>query len=122
MEPPARFNADQVRNEKLRVLQALPVNEENLILGQYQDYPHEVGATTTTETYIALKVMIDNWRWAGVPFYIRTGKKLKTRASEIVITFKGRPHDIFNSGGIIYQETEIPNRLIIRVQPNEGLR
>ena len=123
MEPPARFNADQVRNEKLRVLQALrPVNEENLILGQYQDYPHEVGATTSTETYVALKVLIDNWRWAGVPFYIRTGKKLKTRASEIVITFKGRPHDIFNSGGIIYQEAEIPNRLIIRVQPNEGLR
>ena len=123
MEPPARFNADQVRNEKLRVLQALrPVNEENVILGQYQDYPHEVGATTSTETYVALKLLIDNWRWAGVPFYIRTGKKLKTRASEIVITFKGRPHDIFNSGGIIDQEAEIPNRLIIRVQPNEGLR
>ena len=123
MEPPARFNANQVRNEKLRVLQALrPLDEENFVLGQYQEYPHEVGATTSTETYIALKVMIDNWRWAGVPFYIRTGKKLKTRASEIVITFKNRPHDIFASNGVTDQEAEIPNRLIIRVQPHEGLR
>ena len=123
MEPPARFNANQVRNEKLRVLQALrPLDEENFVLGQYQEYPHEVGAPTTTETYIALKVMIDNWRWAGVPFYIRTGKKLKTRASEIVITFKNRPHDIFAGDGVTDQEVEIPNRLIIRVQPHEGLR
>ena len=123
MEPPARFNASQVRNEKLRVLQALrPVNAENVILGQYQDYPHEVGATTSTETYVAAKVLIDNWRWAGVPFYIRTGKKLKTRASEIVITFKNRPHDIFTIDGVADREAEIPNRLIIRVQPHEGLR
>jgi glucose-6-phosphate 1-dehydrogenase len=123
MEPPARFKADQVRNEKLRVLQALrPVSAENLILGQYQDYPHEVGTPTSTETYVALKVLIDNWRWAGVPFYIRTGKKLKTRASEIVITFKNLPHDIFAGNGITDQESEIPNRLIIRVQPHEGLR
>lgn len=123
MEPPARFNADQVRNEKLRVLQALrPVNAENVILGQYQEYPHEVGTTTSTETYVAAKVLIDNWRWAGVPFYIRTGKRLKTRASEIVITFKNRPHDIFTSDGVTDPEAEIPNRLIIRVQPHEGLR
>ena len=123
MEPPARFNADQVRNEKLRVLQALrAVSAENVVIGQYQEYPHEVGATTSTETYVALKVLIDNWRWAGVPFYIRTGKKLKTRASEIVITFKNRPHDIFAGDGVTDQEVEIPNRLIIRVQPHEGLR
>ncbi|NDA08951.1 MAG: glucose-6-phosphate dehydrogenase, partial [Alphaproteobacteria bacterium] len=123
MEPPARFNADQVRNEKLRVLQALrPVSAEDVILGQYKDYPHEVGTQTSTETFVALKVLIDNWRWAGVPFYIRTGKNLKTRASEIVITFKNRPHDIFAGNGITDQESEIPNRLIIRVQPHEGLR
>ena len=123
MEPPARFNADQVRNEKLRVLQALrPVNAENCVLGQYQEYPYEVGASTSTETYVALKVLIDNWRWAGVPFYIRTGKKLKTRASEIVITFKNRPHDIFAGDDVTDKEVEIPNRLIIRVQPHEGLR
>ncbi len=123
MEPPARFNADQVRNEKLRVLQALrPVNAENVVLGQYQDYPNEVGVKSSTETYVALKVLIDNWRWAGVPFYIRTGKKLKIRASEIVITFKNRPHDIFTSDSVTNQGVEIPNRLIIRVQPHEGLR
>jgi glucose-6-phosphate 1-dehydrogenase len=123
MEPPARFNADQVRNEKLRVLHALrAVSAENVVIGQYQEYPHEVGDTTSTETYVALKVLIDNWRWAGVPFYIRTGKKLKTRASEIVITFKNRPHDIFAGDGVTDQEVEIPNRLIIRVQPHEGLR
>ncbi len=123
MEPPARFNADQVRNEKKRVLEALrPVRPENVVLGQYQEYAHEVGVPTTTETYVALKVLIDNWRWAGVPFYIRTGKKLKTRASEIVITFKNRPHDIFAKDGITDEINEIPNRLIIRVQPHEGLR
>jgi len=123
MEPPARFNADQVRNEKKRVLEALrPARPENIVLGQYQEYAHEVGSPTTTETYVALKVLIDNWRWAGVPFYIRTGKKLKTRASEIVITFKNRPHDIFARDGITDDTVEIPNRLIIRVQPHEGLR
>ena len=77
---------------------------------------------SSTETYVALKVLIDNWRWAGVPFYIRTGKKLKIRASEIVITFKNRPHDIFTSDSVTNQGVEIPNRLIIRVQPHEGLR
>jgi len=123
MEPPARFNADQVRNEKKRVLEALrPARPDNIVLGQYQEYAHEVGSPTTTETYVALKVLIDNWRWAGVPFYIRTGKKLKTRASEIVITFKNRPHDIFARDGITDDTVEIPNRLIIRVQPHEGLR
>ena len=123
MEPPARFNADQVRNEKLRVLQALrPIDMDQVVLGQYQEYAHEVGKPTLTETYVALKVLIDNWRWAGVPFYIRTGKKLTTRASEIVITFKNRPHDIFAKNGITDDDQEIPNRLIIRVQPHEGLR
>ena len=123
MEPPARFNADQVRNEKLRVLQALrKVDDDHVVLGQYHDYAHEVGKLTLTETYVGLKVLIDNWRWAGVPFYIRTGKKLATRASEIVITFKNRPHDIFAKDGITAADNEIPNRLIIRVQPNEGLR
>ena len=123
MEPPARFNADQVRNEKLRVLQALrPVAQGDVICGQYQDYAHEVGEPTTTETFVALKMNIDNWRWAGVPFYLRTGKKLAMRASEIVITFKNRPHDIFSENGITNSDQEIPNRLIIRVQPHEGLR
>ena len=123
MEPPARFNADQVRNEKLRVLQALrPIGQENFVFGQYQDYTSEVAAQSHTETYVALRVWLDNWRWAGVPFYIRTGKKMKTRASEIVITFKKRPHDIFAKNGVTDSSQDIPNRLIIRVQPDEGLR
>ncbi len=122
MEPPARFNADQVRDEKLRVLRALrPLEADALLLGQYEDYTDELGTSSTTETFVAMKLAIDNWRWAGVPFYIRTGKKLRQRASEIIITFKDRPHDIFSNsrdGTILGQ----PNRLIIRLQPSEGLR
>ena len=122
MEPPSFFNADQVRDEKLRVLRALrPLNETELVLGQYEDYTAELGAESQTETFVAMRIAIDNWRWAGVPFYIRTGKKLQQRASEIVITFKDRPHDIFskNNNGVVSGH---PNRLIIRLQPSEGLR
>ena len=122
MEPPAKFNANQVRDEKLRVLRALrPLEADALVLGQYEDYTEELGTSSNTETYVAMKLAVDNWRWAGVPFYIRTGKKLQQRASEIIITFKDRPHDIFSSSGdrkILGQ----PNRLIIRLQPSEGLR
>ncbi len=122
MEPPAHFNANQVRDEKLRVLRALrPLEADGLVLGQYENYVDELGTSSTTETFVAMKLAIDNWRWAGVPFYIRTGKKLRQRASEIIITFKDRPHDIFSNsrnGKILGQ----PNRLIIRLQPSEGLR
>src|SRR6056300_1224949 len=122
MEPPSYFNADQVRTEKLRVLQALRPSAENEIqIGQYENYAQELGQESNTETFVAMKVNIDNWRWAGVPFYIRTGKKLGLRASEIVITFKNRPHDIFAKNGEPEAE-EYPNRLVIRVQPQEGLR
>ena len=122
MEPPSFFNADQVRDEKLRVLRAIrPVAAGDIVCGQYQEYANELGRPSNTETYVAMKLAIDNWRWAGVPFYIRTGKQLARRASEIVITFKQRPHDIFqrNGGGAIESP---PNRLIIRLQPREGLR
>ena len=122
MEPPSFFNADQVRDEKLRVLRAIrPLAAEDIVCGQYQEYAGELGRASNTETYAAMKLSIDNWRWAGVPFYIRTGKQLARRASEIVITFKQRPHDIFerNGGGAIKSP---PNRLIIRLQPREGLR
>ena len=123
MEPPARFNADQVRNEKLRVLNAIrAVEADDFILGQYDEYISEIGEATSTETYVAMKLLVDNWRWAGVPFYLRTGKKMTIRASEIIITFKDRPHDIFAHNGITDHGNEIPNRLVIRVQPNEGLR
>ena len=122
MEPPSFFNADQVRDEKLRVLRAIrSVASGDIVCGQYQEYANELSRPSNTETYVAMKLAIDNWRWAGVPFYIRTGKQLARRASEIVITFKQRPHDIFqrNGGGAIESP---PNRLIIRLQPREGLR
>jgi len=84
--------------------------------GQYEGYLDALGSASNTETYVALKCYIDNWRWSGVPFYMRTGKRLKMRASEIVITFRKQPHAIFPTS---QQE---PNRLIIRLQPQEGLR
>ena len=122
MEPPAQFNAAQVRDEKLRVLRALrAADKEDLVCGQYQGYEAELGRSSNTETFVALKMFVDNWRWAGVPFYIRTGKKLAVRASEIIITFKRRPHDIFAPNGES-QKGDTPNRLVIRVQPQEGLR
>lgn len=121
MEPPSHFTADQVRDEKLRVLQALrPLTADDIVTGQYQDYESELGAASHTETYVALKMGIENWRWAGVPFYVRTGKKMALRASEIVITFKPKPHDIFKKPGA--SSEELPNRLIIRLQPHEGLK
>jgi glucose-6-phosphate 1-dehydrogenase len=122
MEPPSQFNAGQVRDEKLRVLRALrPANSDDIVRGQYQGYEAELGRTSNTDTFVALKVFVDNWRWAGVPFYIRTGKKMAVRASEIIITFKRRPHDIFSITGQS-QKGDTPNRLVIRVQPQEGLR
>ena len=122
MEPPSFFDADQVRDEKLRVLRAIrPLAAGDIQCGQYQEYTQELGETSNTETFVAMKLAIDNWRWAGVPFYIRTGKKLQRRASEIVITFKQRPHDIFQRNGGAAIDSP-PNRLIIRLQPSEGLR
>ena len=122
MEPPAFFDADQVRDEKLRVLRAIRhVAPQDIVCGQYQEYESELGRPSNTETYVAMKLAIDNWRWAGVPFYIRTGKQLARRASEIVITFKQRPHDIFRRNGNDDIDSQ-PNRLIIRLQPSEGLR
>lgn len=135
MEPPAQFKADQVRDEKLRVLRALrPCDIEHLAdyltIGQYgageidgvpvSSYQDALGSTSKTDTFVALKLFIENWRWAGVPFYLRTGKRLKTRASEIVITFKERSHDIFATGS--ETQPKDPNKLIIRLQPQEGLR
>jgi glucose-6-phosphate 1-dehydrogenase len=136
MEPPSKFVADQVRDEKLRVLRALkPITRENfdhcVKLGQYtkglveatpvDSYTTEVGHGSDTETFAALRCEISNWRWSGVPFYLRTGKRLAGRASEIVITFKRPPHNIFEDGPRSSEVME-PNRLVIRLQPNEGLK
>lgn len=121
MEPPSFYEADQLRDEKLRVLKALKaVSKKEIQIGQYRSFSDELGMSSNTETFVALKIMINNWRWAGVPFYIRTGKKLSIKASEIIITFKNKPHNIFS---YLTPDTEdTPNRLIIRVQPEEGLK
>ena len=124
MEPPYHFDPDAVRDEKLKVIRALkPVSKEDIVRGQYgagkgeKSYvAHSENPTSTTESYIALKVQISNWRWQGVPFYLRTGKRLRARASEIAITFKQPPHAIFDDASGWHE-----NVLVIRLQPNEGM-
>jgi len=134
MEPPSSFEAEAVRNEQIKVLQSLrPLSEKdiekNVIRGQYvkstikgkkiKGYRDEenVKEKSRTETYTAIKFYIDNWRWGGVPFYIRTGKRLPIRVTEAVIHFKKTPHYLFS------KETEkhSENQLILRIQPDEGI-
>lgn len=135
MEPPYQFEADAIRDEKLKILRSLrPLTERNQILsqtlrGQYDEAPSDCGKSapsykeesenpaSTTETYVALKAEIDNWRWKGVPFYLRTGKKLKARFAEIAIVFKEPTHSVFHN----LDTPVLTNMLIIRLQPNEGL-
>lgn len=124
MEPPARFEPGAVRDEKLKVIRALePVEPDELVRGQYEagddtpGYAEDVGQeAATSESFIALKAHISNWRWAGTPFYIRTGKRLKERASEIAVVFKDTPHSIFDEDAGRHR-----NILTIRLQPNEGI-
>lgn len=124
MEPPYHFDPDAVRDEKLKVIRALkPVPPEDIVRGQYgagkgeKAYvTHAENPGSRTESYIALKVQISNWRWQGVPFYLRTGKRLRARASEIAITFKQPPHAIFDDASGWHE-----NVLVIRLQPNEGM-
>ena len=102
MEPPAKFSPDAVRDEKLKVIRALdPINSKDIVRGQYSAVGTEKGyleavenPRSKTESFIALKLQISNWRWAGTPFYLRTGKKLKARCSEIAVVFKETPHSI----------------------------
>jgi glucose-6-phosphate 1-dehydrogenase len=126
MEPPARFEADAVRDEKLKVLRALPPlrRAEDVVCGQYRagnghpSYAEEAGnAQSRTESFVALRLGIENWRWNGVPFYLRTGKRLRTRMSEIAVQFKDVPHSIFPGEG----GHPAPNVLAIRLQPDEGI-
>ena len=124
MEPPAKFDPDAVRDEKLKVIRALdPVSPENIVRGQYDGDDHgpsyiedSENPTSNTESYIALKVDISNWRWKGTPFYLRTGKRLKARMSEIVVYFKETPHSIFGPDA-----GSRANILSIRLQPDEGM-
>ncbi len=124
MEPPSDFNPDAVRDEKLKVIRALdPVDPSDIVRGQYRaakgvksyvDDAEDPGSLT--ESFIAMKLHVSNWRWKGTPFYIRTGKRLKARASEIAIVFRKTPHSIFGE-----QEERQGNALVIRLQPNEGM-
>ncbi|MCR9114394.1 MAG: glucose-6-phosphate dehydrogenase [Rhodobacteraceae bacterium] len=124
MEPPAKFEPDAVRDEKLKVIRALDhVPSTDIVRGQYEGsgdcpgYRHQVGnRDSNTESFVALRAHISNWRWAGTPFYLRTGKRLRERASEIAIVFKDAPHSIFGAEAGRHR-----NILTIRLQPNEGI-
>jgi glucose-6-phosphate 1-dehydrogenase len=133
MEPPADFDATEVRDEKVKVLRSLrPINASDVashvVTGQYGKgavggepvpaYAEELGRESATETFVALKAHVDNWRWAGVPFYLRTGKRLAERKTEIFIQFKCVPHSMFAKRGA---RTE-PNKLLISIQPEENIR
>jgi glucose-6-phosphate 1-dehydrogenase len=132
MEPPARFDATSVRDEKVKVLRSLrPIDKSTVkthtVIGQYgagavggqlvAGYAEELGHASNTETFVALKAHVDNWRWQGVPFYLRTGKRLAARRTEIFIQFRAVPHSIFAGAGAALQ----PNKLIIRLQPDEAI-
>ena len=124
MEPPSTFSPNAVRNEKVKVIQALePVKRADIARGQYRaekggdGYLDHVGnPDSLTESFIALKVQVGNWRWAGVPFYLRTGKRLRARESEIAVFFRDPPHTIFPNVGPLHG-----NVLVIRLQPDEGI-
>jgi glucose-6-phosphate 1-dehydrogenase len=134
LEPPVNLNAEAIRDEKVKVVESIrPIDLNNfsnyVVRGQYDSgfvngesvkgyrEEHNVSETSSIETYVAFKFFIDNWRWAGVPFYLRAGKRLPKRATEIAITFKNVP-------GILFQQntnTLTPNVLVIRIQPDEGI-
>ncbi|MBT2185932.1 glucose-6-phosphate dehydrogenase [Sphingobium nicotianae] len=135
MEPPARMDSTSVRDEKVKALRSLrPMNADTVhthsVRGQYRDgavkgklvagYAEELGKPSDTETFVALKAHLDNWRWTGVPFYLRTGKAMPNRQSEILIQFKPVTHSIFRRNG--YHKPLEPNQLIIRLQPDENIR
>ena len=125
MEPPVSFHADEIRDEKAQVFRSLKKLthaevSKNVILGQYRGYrqEHSVAPDSNTPTYAALKVEIDNWRWQGVPFYIRAGKALEKRVTEVAIHFQSIPLLLFAARGGTPIE---PNVLVLRIQPDEGI-
>ena len=133
MEPPARFDKDAVRDEKAKVFRSLHVMTPEevpqlTVTGQYgagavqgaltKAYLDELGQPSTTETFVAIKAGVENWRWQGVPFYLRTGKRMAVRRSEIAVQFKPVPHSMFAGRGGLLQ----PNVLVIRLQPEEYIQ
>ncbi|MEY4720735.1 MAG: glucose-6-phosphate dehydrogenase [Pseudomonadota bacterium] len=128
MEPPVSYDSTAVRDEKVKVLRALRlVGQDETVRGQYRagaiggqavpGYDEELGKPSDTETFVAIKAHIDNWRWKGVPFYLRTGKRLPQRVTEIIVNFRRVPHSIFAGKGA---RTE-PNKLVIGIQPEENV-
>ncbi len=134
MEPPVSLAADAIRDEKVKVLHALRPPEaarvaEDSVRAQYvagvvggrrvPGYREEpaVAADSRTETYVALRVFLDNWRWAGTPFYLRSGKRMPKRVSEVALQFRDVPHRLFGTGG----RRPVPNTLAVRIQPDEGI-
>ena len=132
MEPPSQFDPSAVRNEKIKVLRSLrPIGRFDVahetVAGQYTagaiggvavpGYRDELGRTSSTETFVALRAHIDNWRWSGVPFYLRTGKRLPRRSTEIYLQFRAVPHSIFAQSGANVD----PNGLLIKLQPEERI-
>ncbi len=133
MEPPVEFDATSVRDEKVKVLRSLrPMRPDDVathvVTGQYGEgavagepvnaYTEELGRSSSTETFVALKAHVENWRWAGVPFYLRTGKRMPARTTEIFIQFKCVPHSIFAARGARTKA----NKLVISIQPEENIR
>jgi glucose-6-phosphate 1-dehydrogenase len=131
MEPPVTFDADEVRDEKVKVLHAVaPPSADEVVRARFTagmaegkeavGYLDEEGVPedSTTETYVALRLEVDNWRWAGVPIYLRTGKRLARKVTEIAVTLKPVPHLAFKAEGSVGVQ---PNQLILTVQPNEGV-
>ncbi len=130
MEAPSAFEADDIRNEKVKVLRSItPIRESDVVFGQYRaghvggeavvGYEDEANIPrgSETETFVALRLEINNWRWQGVPFYLRTGKRLKERTSQIVVSFKPPPVSLFSG---THQRPITPNALVLTIQPDEG--
>ena len=133
MEPPSSYNATAVRDEKVKVLRSLrAVQAEETVRGQYAEgaisgkavpgYADELGQPSDTETFVAIKAHIDNWRWRGVPFYLRTGKRLHHRVTEIIVNFRPVPHSIFAGPSVSGKAAGAPpNQLVIGIQPEENI-
>ncbi len=121
MEPPNNFNAIALRNEKVKVLFSIPpIDLNNVVLGQYEGYQEtdRVAPNSRTPTYAAMKLYVNNWRWQGVPFYLRSGKAMPQKTSEISIYFRHPPHNMFMEG---HRDQPFPNVLSIIIQPDEGI-
>jgi glucose-6-phosphate 1-dehydrogenase len=119
MEPPIAFNAKALRDEKVKVLQAImPLSRADGVMGQYQGYLDNPGVASdsSTPTYASLKLIVNTWRWQGVPFYLRSGKNLAIKGSEITLQFKQVPHLLFEDN-----TEQSPNILSLCIQPDEGM-